>query len=371
MKILFLTNIPSPYRVKFFNKLGEYCDLTVLFEKNTSTERDESWKNYSFEYFTGIFLRGLTVKTDSSLCLSVKKYLKNEKYEAVICSNFTSPTGMYAVHYMKKHHIPFILESDGGFPKTGRGIKEMLKRSTISGADYYLSTSEMHDKYYLQYGAKNDRIVRYPFSSVSEKDILASPVTIEEKKVLKKKLNIREERIVLAVGQFIQRKGFDILIKSSKSVSENTGIYIIGGEPEHEYKSLLEKTECKNIYFIGFKKPTELSDYYRAADIFVLPTREDIWGLVINEAMSFGLPVITTERCLAGVEMIENDKNGLIVPVDDPEKLSIAMNGLLTDSARMEFMSLNNLEKTHKYTIESMVKSHLDLFGNLSTGRAS
>ena len=64
MKVLFLTNIPSPYRVDFFNEIGKYCDLTVLFEKGFSNERDTSWKNYSFDNFKGIFLKGKSIKTD-------------------------------------------------------------------------------------------------------------------------------------------------------------------------------------------------------------------------------------------------------------------------------------------------------------------
>lgn len=54
-----------------------------------------------------------------------------------------------------------------------------------------------------------------------------------------------------------------------------------------------------------------------AADIFVHPTREDIWGLVVNEAMAKGLPVITTDRCVAGLELIKNESVGRIVPVEN------------------------------------------------------
>ena len=68
------------------------------------------------------------------------------------------------------------------------------------------------------------------------------------------------------------------------------------------------------------KKP-ELATYYQAADLFVFPTREDIWGLVINEALSFGLPVITTRKCVAGVEMIKEGVNGSIVSEDNVEQL--------------------------------------------------
>ena len=63
---------------------------------------------------------------------------------------------------------------------------------------------------------------------------------------------------------------------------------------------MIRKFKCKNVYFIEFKKSEELNEYYKAADIFVHPTREDIWGLVVNEAMAKGLPVVTTNNVLQG-----------------------------------------------------------------------
>ena len=57
MKVLWLTNIPSPYRVDFFNELGKQCELTVLFEKQASDERDDSWKKFNTDYFMPVFLK--------------------------------------------------------------------------------------------------------------------------------------------------------------------------------------------------------------------------------------------------------------------------------------------------------------------------
>ena len=61
LKVLFITNVPSPYRVEFFNELGKYLNLTVIFEKSTSDERDSSWNNYAFENFEGIVLKGIKI----------------------------------------------------------------------------------------------------------------------------------------------------------------------------------------------------------------------------------------------------------------------------------------------------------------------
>ena len=79
MKVLFLTNIPSPYRVDFFNELGKQCDLTVAFEGKTATDRNENWKNKNCFKFNSVFLRGIRVKADQFVCFDVIKILKQTK----------------------------------------------------------------------------------------------------------------------------------------------------------------------------------------------------------------------------------------------------------------------------------------------------
>ena len=66
MKVLYITNIPSPYKVDYYNELGKYCELTALFEAETSTERSEEWKKYRFETFKGIILKGKRVSVDTA-----------------------------------------------------------------------------------------------------------------------------------------------------------------------------------------------------------------------------------------------------------------------------------------------------------------
>ena len=158
MKILWITNIPSPYRVDFFNELGEKCDLTVLFEKKKSNERDKSWQNYKFENFKGIFLKGKSYSTDKAICFNVIKYLKQKKYDYIVVSNISTMTGIIAIEYMKLFKINYCIETDGGFAKSGKGIKEKYKKHLLKNAEIYFSTSEENDKYYLKYGAEGDKI---------------------------------------------------------------------------------------------------------------------------------------------------------------------------------------------------------------------
>ena len=113
------------------------------------------------------------------------------------------------------------------------------------------------------------------------------------------------------------------------------------------------------IHFVGFKQKKELAEYYKAADVFALPTREDVWGLVVNEAMAYGLPVVTTDRCIAGLEMVKDGVNGKLVNVEDKKELSAAINECIDNYYKY---SEGALKKAGEYTIEEMAKSHLKIW---------
>lgn len=359
MTVLFITNIPSPYRVAFFNELGKLVKLTVMFEKNAADERNETWKEYEFSTFQGVFLQGVKVSGDKALCPSVIRYLK-QKWDHIVVADVSSPTGMLAIQYMKIHHIPYWIEGDGAFAKSGKGMKEHIKRHFICGAKGYFSTSKAHDEYYITYGADPDRIFRYPFTSIHEADVLLDPKGEKEKVRLRAELEMPDRPTVISVGQMIPRKGLDILIRAAAQC-KNTNFCIIGGTPTQEYSELKQDLHAENVQFFEFKKPQELKRYYQAADLFVLPTREDIWGLVINEAMANALPIITTDRCVAGLELVRNGENGYIVPVEDVSATVDAIQtALSTDVTKMGARSLDIIRE---YTIESMAEAHVRILG--------
>lgn len=359
MKVLFLTNIPSPYRVDFFNELGKYCELTVAFEGENATDRDKKWKASEVQNFKAIFLRGVRTKSDQFLCLDIFKVIK-EGFDRIIVGGYSTPTGMLAIEFMRLHKIPFWIEADGGMISQDSAIKYQVKKHFISAASGWFSSGKVTTDYFVHYGANANKVYTYPFTSLKAEDIAADTPTVEEKNCLRNKLNMRN-KVVLTVGQFIHRKGFDVLLEAWKDCSKDAELYIVGAEPTEEYQRIKEKLKLNNVYFVGFKTKDQLKQYYKAADLFVLPTREDIWGLVVNEAMANGLPVITTDRCVAGLELVEDDKNGYIVPVENSEILAQKINYVLDNDAVREKMPQNSLKKIKDWTIENMAKQHWNI----------
>ncbi|MCD7816539.1 MAG: glycosyltransferase family 4 protein, partial [Bacteroides sp.] len=270
------------------------------------------------------------------------------------------PTAMLLIHYLKSHQIPYFLSSDGGFVSNNETkIKYVIKKYFMSGAEGYFSPGKGTNKYLEWYGAQRERIIEYPFTSISETDVVGNPLSETQKRKLRNKLGLSKEHLILSVGQFIPRKGMDTLIQAGNLLSSNINICIVGGEPSEDYLRLAKESQGANIEFRKFMSKGELAEYYKAADVFALATREDIWGLVINEAMSYGLPTVTTTACMAGLEMIKNGRNGFLVSPDDPILFAQKINEILYD---VKYTDMQNecLKVARKYTIENMAKVYLE-----------
>ena len=200
-------------------------------------------------------------------------------------------------------------------------------------------------------------------------DILDRPLKKDEKMKLRKELKLcQSKRIFICVGNYIERKGYDLIIKAANELKEESIEFInIGwGNKKEEYQKLIEEYGLKNISLEDFKDKENLKKYYDSADVCLFPTREDIWGLVVNEAMARGLPVITTDRCNAGLELIENKKNGEIVKTDSYEELTNAIKKYLNKSdEELYHQGEESIRRIREYTIENIAKSHITVLNQL------
>ena len=364
MKVLYLTNLPSPYRVDFFNELGKYCELTVLFESKRADDRKASWLQREIIRFRAIFLKGKRVSSEHVINTQLFRWLKNN-YDIIVVGGYSTITGMMAISYLRLERKPFIISIDCGYIKGDSLVMHAIKKHFISSANYWLSTSKSTDQYLEHYGAEASNIFRYSFTSLKRDAIIDRPISGEDKTLIRQELSIDGDFVIVSIGQFIQRKGFDILIRAARLLHGNTVVYIIGGKPLHKYEKIINENNIDNVRFVDFLPQSQVVKYLSAADMFILPTREDIWGLVINEAMAQGLPIITTDKCVAGIELIENNVNGFIVKSENVDDLVSKANYLIDNRDLLEDISEANLLAIKGYTIENMAMEHLKIFESI------
>lgn len=142
----------------------------------------------------------------------------------------------------------------------------------------------------------------------------------------------RAEPIFLFCGQMIRRKGIDVLLAAFARLVEEkipARLELVGREAElPALLATLPDAVRARVRFCGFQAPAELPAAFARADVFVLPSRHDGWGVVINQALGSGLPVISTDAVGAALDLVQPGSNGLIVPAGDVGALADALRQL-------------------------------------------
>lgn len=160
----------------------------------------------------------------------------------------------------------------------------------------------------------------------------------------------RQERTILYFSRIIPRKGLDILIKAFKTLGSKMGgvRLLIAGDGEFRpfCENLAQELNLKNIKFLGSVPFEKAVYYYAMSDVFVLPSclrgQSEGWGLVINEAMSMGKPIITTDAVGAAYDLVKNGVNGYVVKNGDVDDLYNALKRVLSDDKLMKTMGQNS-----------------------------
>lgn len=143
--------------------------------------------------------------------------------------------------------------------------------------------------------------------------------------------------VLLFCGQMIRRKGIDVLLHAfTQLIREGIEARLLLAGREGELSALLAACPSEvrsRIEFRGFVAPVDLPVLFAAADVFVLPSRHDGWGVVVNQAIGSGLPIVCSDAVGAALDLLVPERSGLIVPAGNTPALAAALHRLVSDSA--------------------------------------
>lgn len=358
MKVCWLSNYFSPYKIELFKKLSKSIDLTAFMLGGKDENRNNEWKIDEINEFKLVYI-------DKDFNKKIKKIAKEN--DILIDSMYSTKYGLIAVSEFKKLNKITIMQADGGIAKNRGFLLNKALSFLMNRHDYFLSSSIFTDKYFEYYGVKKSKILHYRFTSLANKDINNNRLLVNKKVELRNKLNINDNFTLISVGQPIKRKGFDILLNAyiKTGLMDKINLYIIGGEPQEEIKQIVDINKLENVHFIGLIGSNELKEYYAASDAFVLCTREDIWGLVIEEALSFGLPVITSDNCVAGLHFNKLSECVEISEVNDIDEYAKKIVDLYNDKKLLNKLSKEALDVIKEYTIENSANDIIEQLNNI------
>jgi glycosyltransferase involved in cell wall biosynthesis len=343
-KILYITNIEVPYRVKFFNRLSERLDLTVLYERNKSSNRNSEWAKSVNASYRKNFIEGIKISNENSFSLKIFQYL-NGDYDDIIISCFNSPIQMMAMLYLRLRGRKYILSLDGEQFIGDKGLKNRLKKFFINGADKYLVAGEKSSENIKMLVGEKE-VFPYYFSSYSDAELSQNRTD-----------SLPREKYVLVVGQYFDYKGLDIALNVARLDRSVKYKFVgMGNRTELFIKEQLT-SEDTNIEVAPFLQKADLDIEYKKAGVLLLPSRKECWGLVINEAASFGTPIVATVGSGAAVEFLRGEYQKYIFEIDDTVGIYNAILNLFNN--KDDEYSRYLIETSSNYSVEKMVEAHI------------
>lgn len=349
MKIFWLFNHPAPYKVNLFNFLGQKADLEVYFERGGEKGRNAVFYSQKAINFKARMCKSISFGKMDNISSDPIAALKSSKYDVIILNGWRTLTEQKTIAFCKKRKIPYIFMINGGIIRSHELVSfRRYKRHFIKGAKAYLAPDENSAHYLTYYGADADKITLYPYSSIFKDELVDAPLSADQKQALREKLGLEGKKIYISAGQFIPRKNFVELIKIWANRPKEDSLYILGeGKDKKKLEALIAKLRLENVHLLPYKKHDEILSYFAASDCFVFLSKEDIYGHVINEALSQALPVVSSSCVNAAKRLIIDGENGYLIPLNDEkainEKLSLFPN---------EEFSKKALAKSKENTLE-------------------
>ncbi len=372
-KVIYFNNIIAPTNTRLFNTFYTYfqkkwIEFKIFF--NSASEGNRSWdyskeiKKFLFEY------KILNVKTlhqngnkDNHYFhfnKGLSRILQEENPDIIIHWWWAWISAWQAQSWCKKNKKKFILWSGSThYEKSWRRIiTRPLVAYLIRNSDGFFSYGTRATEYLVSLWAKEDTI--YPLYNTVDVDFfLSESETLQkDKESLKKKYNITTKYVLLFVWQLIQRKWIynilDGFIKFQKEHDNFSLIFAWNGEEEENIKKIISTHNLKNIHLTGHFQQDKISELYSLADIFTLPSEEEVWWLVINEAMCFWLPIITSFAVWASIDLVKEWKNGYIMEENTAKEFYIWLNYIYENN----LMEINtSREIIQQFNVQDIVQN--------------
>lgn len=374
-RLVILTSHPIQYQIPLFRAIAadNKINLTVFFrsDKGIAAPAYDSefgqkiqWDIPLREGYHYIFTRNLR---------AVFWALKKQNPDTLIIYGWNSFFNIVTFLIAKTLNMPVIFYGENPLNNELRKnilkifFKKIFLRYLFRYTNVFLYIGEENKRFYEYYGVSKKKLFFAPYAVNNERFIADSKSLSVNRKALRKKLGIEENDVViLFVGKLIEKKrpmdllrAYQQLITNNKQPKDKVHVLYVGdGVLRRKLEQYAKKYDFQNIHFVGFKNQTEIWEYYVLSDILVLPSGfGETWGLVVNEAMCFGLPVIVSDTVGCGTDLVKDGKNGFVFSLGDINNLAVLLATLVSNAEKRKRFGKKSLEIIAAYSYKEDLAS--------------
>ncbi len=402
MRLGILTSHPIQYQAPWFRGLAQEVELEVFFcHRPNAAEQGGAGFGVAFEWDVDLlsgyahrFLKNVAVPPGVNRFAGcdtpeIRDFIAKGGFDAFIVSGWHLKSYWQAARAARRAGVPVLVRGDSQL-LTPRSwwkwwAKELVYRQLLRQFDGFLVVGQRNREYLTHYGVPENKLFFAPHF-VDNEWFKGKTETLKNRKAeIRKGWGADDETFVaLFVGKFIEKKRpGDLLhalsfLKGSADLPasqdaqqraiNSLAVFVGAGELENELRATATRLGVP-AHFAGFKNQSELPACYVAADVLVLPSESETWGLVVNEAMACGTPAIVSDAVGCAPDLIEEGKTGFVFPVGNIAELAARL-GLVAQSRHLlEAPKKSLAKKMATYSVRTAVAGTVAAIRTLAEGK--
>lgn len=375
IRLAWLATHPIQYQAPLLRAIAQCpdIDLTAIFFSDFSIRgfvdpgfgRAIEWdtpllEGYQYEFLPGNGSEIKGIKIFQPRVGGLAKRLNHDNFDAVLVQGWNHYGMLKAAWLAKRAGLKVLMRCEAtDHVDSSTGLKRLLREATVrfllSQVDCCLAIGTRNRDFYLKRGFPAERIGSMPYCV--DNDHFRSKAQSADLAGLRAQLSLEQGRpVILYASKFMTRKFPDQLLEAYLRLPKPHPylIYVGDGELRGILEATVHNHQLKDVRFAGFRNQGELPAFYALADIFVLPSINETWGLVINEAMNAGCAIITTDQVGSAADLVRTGENGFVLKARDVSALTNALAGCLAQE-RFREMGVRSLEIIQGWGIDENV----------------
>lgn len=390
-RLAVLVSHPIQYQVPLFRALAvrPEIDLHVFFCYRWGAEPyldpgfgvRVSWDVPLLEGYQHTFLRNLILSNPSRLLGVINPGIIGAifrgGFDAVCIHGWALCTNWLAWATASAAKIPILLRGESNGLTEPTGLKGRMKRAVVKTffdqVAGFLVIGTNNANFYRSYGVPAERIFWTPYAVDNDFFMKGAQRLVGHKRSLREKEGIPSDLpVILFSGKLVEWKRPMDLLEAFAFLDRNHAVSLVfvgDGPLRPMMERLVADRGLDNVYFLGFRNQRELPACYAMADILVLPSGFEPWGLVLNEAMCFGLPVIASDQVGAAADLVQEGINGFTYPVGNVEALADRLQKVLANEQARQEMGRQSRVIINSWGIKETVDGVLQSLQSVTSRR--
>jgi glycosyltransferase involved in cell wall biosynthesis len=358
VRLAIVSSHPIQYAAPLYAYLSRDPDLvsTVLYCSDSSLRgaRDAgfgaalSWDIDLLAGYASVFL-GERSRTRSIggfwslICPELAWEIRRARYDAVWIHGQQFAAYVLAFALAKLQGIPVLTRGDTHLALSRSPLRSAVRRVLLGlqyrHIDRFLAVGSKNRAYYRAYGVPEERIFDLPFSVDNDRFARDSALSPVERRAARARLGAKDGQVVLLYASKLMRRKHpdDLLRAAAKLLARGHDVHVViagSGELDEELRQLAAGLDVlERVCFAGFVNQRALPALYGACDVFVLPAEDEPWGLIVNEVMNAGLPVVVGAEVGCAPDLVQPGVNGAWCEPGNPAALAAVLEPLVADPA--------------------------------------